>query len=110
MRAGGKNKAAVLEASKKFKAAQRRLNKGNILSIKNGAIRRLCRRAGVKRISHDVYQEVRRMIRDPSGHPAGYLDDFIRRCSIVLTGARQKTVNVDTVKQALRSMNMKKFY
>ncbi|CAG9571346.1 histone H4 [Leishmania major strain Friedlin] len=80
------------------KGSQRRQKKvlrDNIRGITRGSVRRMARRGGVKRISSEVYEEVRRVLK-------AYVEDIVR-CSTAYTEyARKKTVTACDVVNALR--------
>ncbi|KAG5486661.1 hypothetical protein LSCM1_07913 [Leishmania martiniquensis] len=74
---------------------QKKVLRDNIRGITRGSIRRLARRGGVKRISSDIYEEVRRVLKT-------YVEDIVR-CSTAYTEyARKKTVTASDVVNALR--------
>ena len=56
-----------------------------LAGITKPAIRRLCRRAGVKRISNDVYQDARGVIQQ-------FLDTIIGQGIIYMEHAKRKTI------------------
>ena len=66
-----------------------------ILGITKPAIRRLARRGGVKRISHDIYEETRNVLK-------GFLDNVIRDAITYTEHARRKTVTAMDVVYALK--------
>jgi histone H4 len=67
----------------------------NIQGITKPAIRRLARRGGVKRISGDIYEEIRGMLR--------YLLENVIRDAVTCTEhARRKTVTALDVVYALK--------
>jgi histone H4 len=63
--------------------------------VTNGSIRRLARRGGVKRISKDVYDNVRSVIR-------GFSDGVIRDATAYTEHSKRKTVSVGDIVAALR--------
>ncbi|AIO02142.1 histone H4 [Leishmania panamensis] len=74
---------------------QKKVLRDNIRGITRGCIRRMARRGGVKRISGDLYEEVRRVLK-------AYVEDIVR-CSTAYTEyARKKTVTAADVVNALR--------
>lgn len=74
----------------------------NIKGITKPAIRRLCRRAGVKRINSLVYDETRKIVE-------GWLDEAVEKSMHYMEHARRKTVSVMDVAHALDQMK-NKFY
>ncbi|CAJ1032000.1 hypothetical protein, conserved [Leishmania lindenbergi] len=74
---------------------QKKVLRDNIRGITRGCVRRMARRGGVKRISGDLYEEVRRVLK-------AYVEDIVR-CSTAYTEyARKKTVTASDVVNALR--------
>lgn len=73
----------------------RRVLKDNITGITKPAIRRLCRRGGVKRISGQVYEETRGITKE-------FLENMIRDSITYTEHARRKTVTVEDVVYALK--------
>ncbi|PIO75308.1 core histone H2A/H2B/H3/H4 [Teladorsagia circumcincta] len=67
----------------------------NWRGITKGAIRRLARRAGVKRISHLIYEETRAVLKV-------FLEDLIRDAVIYCEHVRRKTVTAMDVVYALK--------
>ena len=67
----------------------------NIQGITKPAIRRLARRGGVKRISGDIYEEVRSVLRH-------FLEGVIRDSVTYTEHARRKTVTAMDVVYALK--------
>ena len=59
------------------------------------AIRRLARRGGVKRISHNIYEETRNVLR-------GFLENVVRDAVVYTEHARRKTVTAMDVVYALK--------
>ncbi|TPP49827.1 Core histone H2A/H2B/H3/H4 family protein [Leishmania donovani] len=89
--AKGKRSADAKSSQKR----QKKVLRDNIRGITRGCVRRMARRGGVKRISSDVYEEVRRVLK-------AYLEDIVR-CSTAYTEyARKKTVTACDVVNALR--------
>jgi len=79
---GGKN-------SKGFKR-QRKILKDNIHGITKPDIRRLARRGGVKRISAQIYDETRSVLKD-------HLSKILNNCAAYCEHAKRKTVTVHDV-------------
>ncbi|KAI1484585.1 histone-fold-containing protein [Biscogniauxia mediterranea] len=73
----------------------RKILRDNIKGITKPAIRRLARRGGVKRISGQIYDEVRVVLRDR-------LTNIIRDCVIYTEYRQRKTVTVNDVIHSLR--------
>ena len=63
--------------------------------ITKPAIRRLARRGGVKRISHNIYEETRNVLR-------GFLENVVRDAVVYTEHARRKTVTAMDVVYALK--------
>jgi histone H4 len=87
---GGKTLAAVRHRRKQYK--------DNIKGITKPAIRRLCRRGGVKRIGGLLYEAARTVLRDQ------FLTALIQK-SIAVLGIR-KTVTTQDLFLAQHAMNM----
>ncbi|KAI0132217.1 histone-fold-containing protein [Xylariales sp. AK1849] len=73
----------------------RKILRDNILGVTKGAIRRLARRGGVKRISATIYEEVRHTMRT-------YLEETLKDCVTYTEYRRAKTVTVRDVLFALK--------
>lgn len=73
----------------------RKVMKDNIKGITKPAIRRLCRRGGVKRISASIYDETRQVLK-------GFLENVIRDAVTYTEHARRKTVTALDVVYALK--------
>ena len=73
----------------------RKVMRENIQGITKPAIRRLARRGGVKRISGDIYEEIRGVLRH-------FLEDVIRDSVTYTEHARRKTVTAMDVVYALK--------
>jgi histone H3/H4 len=73
----------------------RKVMRENIQGITKPAIRRLARRGGVKRISGDIYEEVRGVLRH-------FLENVIRDSVTYTEHARRKTVTALDVVYALK--------
>ena len=69
--------------------------KANSASVSQGSIRRLARRAGVKRIAAASYNEVRDVLRR-------FVDGVVRDATAYTEHAKQKTVAVSHIIAALR--------
>lgn len=70
--------------------------KGDIeLNMPKPSIRRLCRRAGIKRISNSVYDEIR-------GHASSFLEKVVGDAVTYTEHARRKTVTAMDVVHALK--------
>ena len=83
----GKGKSGKSYGAKRVK----RTSKEVILGITKPAIRRLARRGGVKRISHNIYEETRTVLR-------GFLENVV----VYTEDARRKTVIAMDVVYALK--------
>ena len=73
----------------------RKVLRDNITGITKPAIRRLARRAGVKRICGNIYEETRSVLKK-------FMEDILRDAVTYTEHARRKTVNVLDVVCALR--------
>ncbi|KFG88200.1 GK12392-like protein [Metarhizium anisopliae] len=78
-------------------ARHRKILRDTINGITKPAIRRLARRGGVKRISADIYDESRRVLRLK-------LEEILRICVVYVEHRQAKTVTVDDVIFALRQI------
>ena len=87
----GKGKGGKSYGAKRVK----RTSKEVILGITKPAIRRLARRGGVKRISHQIYEETRTILR-------GFLENVVRDAVVYTEHARRKTVTAMDVVYALK--------
>ncbi|CBZ26745.1 histone H4 [Leishmania mexicana MHOM/GT/2001/U1103] len=67
----------------------------NICGITRGRVRRIARRGGVKRISAEIYEGVRRVLK-------AYVEDIVRCSTAYAENARKKTVTAADVVNALR--------
>ena len=72
-----------------------RTNKQVILGITKPAIRRLARRGGVKRISAEIYEETRTVLKS-------FLENVVRDAVTYTEHARRKTVTALDVVYALK--------
>jgi len=88
---GGKG-FGKLGAGKRF---TNKSNKNVILGITKPAIRRLARRGGVKRISADIYEETRTVLKT-------FLENVVRDAVTYTEHARRKTVTAMDVVYALK--------
>lgn len=73
----------------------RKVWRDNLQGISNGAIKRLARRGGVKRISGLVYEETRKTLRI-------FLEEVIRDAVLYTTHARRSTVTPRDIVLALQ--------
>ncbi|KAI0159614.1 histone-fold-containing protein [Xylariaceae sp. FL1272] len=73
----------------------RKILRDNILGITKPAIRRLARRGGVKRISANIYEETRVVLRKR-------LEEIIKDCVTYTEYRQAKTVTINDVLHALR--------
>ena len=74
---------------------QKKVLKENVKSISKGSIRRLARRGGVKRISSELYEEVRKTLRS-------FVEGVVRDATAYTEHAKRKTVTAVDVVNALR--------
>ena len=74
---------------------QKKVLRENVKSITKGAIRRLARRGGVKRIAAEVYDEVRDTLRT-------FVENVVRDATAYTEHAKRKTVTALDVVNALR--------
>ena len=89
----GKGKSGKSYGAKRVKRTSK--EKEVILGITKPAIRRLARRGGVKRISHNIYEETRTVLR-------GFLENVVRDAVVYTEHARRKTVTAMDVVYALK--------
>ncbi|KAI0111310.1 histone-fold-containing protein [Daldinia grandis] len=75
----------------------RKILRDNIQGITKPAIRRLARRGGVKRISAQIYDEVRVALK-------ARLEEIIRDCVIYTEYRQKKTVTISDVLHSLKRM------
>lgn len=87
MGAKGLGKGGVLRHQK--------VSRDNIYGVTNPAIRRLCRKGGVKRISNAVYGETRGVLKV-------FLENVIRDATIYTQHAGRRTVTTMDVVSALK--------
>ena len=74
---------------------QKKLHKENVKGITKGSIRRLARRGGVKRISSELYEEVRKTLKS-------FVEGVVRDATAYTEHAKRKTVTSGDVVNALR--------
>ena len=74
---------------------QKKVLKENIKAISKGSIRRLARRGGVKRISSELYEEVRKTLKS-------FVEGVVRDATAYTEHAKRKTVTALDVVHALR--------
>ena len=77
---------------------QRRIIKDSVCGISTPSIRRLARRAEVKRISKEVYNESRGILRT-------FVEDIIKDALIYTKHANRKTVTAMDITLSLKSNN-----
>ncbi|OTB08237.1 hypothetical protein M426DRAFT_317357 [Hypoxylon sp. CI-4A] len=75
----------------------RKILRDNVQGVTKPDIRRLARRGGVKRISGQIYDEVRAALK-------GRLEEIIRDCVIYTEYRQRKTVTVGDVLHALKRL------
>ena len=90
--AKGKTSGGAKGASTK---RQKKVLRENVKGITRGAIRRLARRGGVKRISGEVYEEVRKTLK-------AFVEGVVRDATAYTEHAKRKTVTALDVVNALR--------
>ena len=73
----------------------RKIVRGALEGISNGAIKRLARRGGIARISKDIYKESRNALWD-------YLKVVVRDSAVYADSARRKTITPNDVIHALK--------
>ena len=92
-------KSKVGKGKGKSKVAAKRKQKGNRKDVLDGitkpAIRRLARRGGVKRISSDIYQYTRTVLRS-------WLESVVRDSITYTEHGKRKTVTASDVVYALK--------
>jgi histone H4 len=86
-----KGKSAGAESGKRVK----KVVSANSAAVSQGSIRRLARRAGVKRISAPVYNDVRAVLHT-------FVEDVVRSACALTEHAKRKTVSASDIVQALR--------
>ncbi|EMC91583.1 hypothetical protein BAUCODRAFT_151987 [Baudoinia panamericana UAMH 10762] len=91
---GGKGGKGIGLGRGKTAARHRKVLRDNIQGITKGAIRRMARRGGVKRISAAIYDEVRTTLRV-------FLEGVLRDTVGVVEHCQRKTVTVQDVVFAL---------
>ncbi|CCW59863.1 unnamed protein product [Phytomonas sp. EM1] len=74
---------------------QKKVLRDNIRGITRGSIRRLARRGGVKRISSEIYEEVRRVLK-------GFVEGVVRDATSYTEYGHRRTVTASDVVNALR--------
>ncbi|KAI1470620.1 histone-fold-containing protein [Daldinia caldariorum] len=75
----------------------RKILRDNIQGITKPAIRRLARRGGVKRISAQIYDEVRSALK-------ARLEEIIRDCVVYTEYRQRKTVTINDVIHSLKRL------
>ena len=83
--------AAGASAGKRVK----KIVSANATAVSQGSIRRLARRAGVKRISAPVYADVRSVLQ-------GFVEKTVRDAAALTEHGKKKTVSAAIIVQALR--------
>jgi histone H4 len=74
---------------------QKKVLRENSKSVTKGAIRRMARRGGVKRISSDIYEDVRKVLKS-------FVEGVVRDATTYTEHAKRKTVTALDVVNALR--------
>ena len=77
----------------------RKILRDNIQGITKPALQRLCHRAGIKRISDDIYEELRVDIK-------GYMEEILRRVVVFTEREQRRTVKVKDLEAALNMMGI----
>ena len=91
MAKGKKSGVAKSAATKR----QKKVVSENAKSVTKGAIRRMARRGGVKRISSEIYDEVRKTLKS-------FVEGVVRDATAYTEHAKRKTVTALDVVNALR--------
>jgi histone H4 len=99
---GGKTVLSLGGKGGKGAKRHRKVLRDNIMGITKPAIRRLCRRAGVKRISGTIYEETRGILKQ-------FLEDALRDSVTYTEHARRKTVAAMDVVHALEGHNIRMY-
>ena len=89
----------VVTSEMKHNRNRRNLGKQNIEGITKRSIKRLSRRGGVKRISGDIYKQIRIVIRI-------FLENIIKDAIVYTDYCRRKTVTVLDVIYALKKQQI----
>ena len=74
---------------------QKKVLRENVKAVSKGAIRRLARRGGVKRISSEVYEDVRKTLK-------AFVEGVVRDATAYTEHAKRKTVTALDVVNALK--------
>ena len=90
--AKGKTSAGAKGQSTK---RQKKVLRENVKSVSKGAIRRLARRGGVKRISSEVYEEIRKTLK-------AFVEGVVRDATAYTEHGKRKTVTALDVVNALK--------
>ena len=88
-------KAAKAGSAKVSKRAKKVLS-GSVAGISAGAVRRMCRRAGVKRVSAQLLPEVRAILRH-------FVEDTVRSACALAEHARRSVLSCSDIAMALKS-------
>ena len=91
----GRAKGGKSESGENGAVRHRKVLRDNIQGITKPAIRRVVRRAGVKRMSKLVYEETRGVLKV-------FLEDVVRDAVTFTEHARRKTVTVGDILYALK--------
>ena len=91
----GKGGKGLGKGGAKRHSRERKVLKDNILRVTKPAIRRLARRGGVKRLSGQIYEETRGVLKV-------FLEEAIRDSIVYMEHARRKTVTGKDVEYALK--------
>jgi histone H4 len=98
---GGRSKKA--KSGHGLKRQRRFQKRDNTLGITKGSIRRLARRAGVKRISGLIHNEAREVLKN-------WLRDVLEKAAVFTEHSRRKTVTVMDVVRALKLSGNRTLY
>jgi histone H3 len=92
-------KAQKNNVSSSVKVKHRRILRDNIHGITKPALQRLCHRAGIKRISDDIYTSLRDNIKV-------YMEDILRKVVVFTEREQRRTVKVKDLEAALNMMGI----
>ena len=96
---GGKTMAHLQRGGKGMMMRHRRVLRDNILGITKPGIRRLCRRAGIKRIAGTLYEHMRQWLRT-------FLTKTLLATSTLAQHSRRKTIMLGDLIGALRQQDI----
>lgn len=87
------------QLSKGGERKHRKILRDNIFGITKPALRRVLRRAGVKRISSLVYEQMRGLLKS-------WLETIVKDMVIIMEYARRKTISIKDLEEALELHNI----